>query len=122
MPIGVVNTSSGLGSYIASKWDPSLSWKDLEWLCSITKLTLVVKCILTGEDAVLAAEHGAKALVVSNHGVRQLDSAVSGIAALPNVAQSAGDNHEVLMDGGLRRGTDVLKAVALGARAVLIGQ
>jgi 4-hydroxymandelate oxidase len=122
MPIGVVNTSSGLGSYIASKWDPSLSWKDLEWLCSITKLPVVVKGILAGDDAVLAADHGAKAVVVSNHGGRQLDSAISGIAALPEVAQAAGDRLEVLMDGGVRRGTDVLKALALGARAVLIGR
>jgi isopentenyl diphosphate isomerase/L-lactate dehydrogenase-like FMN-dependent dehydrogenase len=125
MPSGVVGSSSGLGSYIASKWDPTLSWKDVDWLASITKLPVIVKGLMTGEDAVLASEHGAAAVVVSNHGGRQLDSIPSGIEALPEVVEavrSAGSNIEVLMDGGVRRGTDVLKALALGARAVLIGR
>jgi 4-hydroxymandelate oxidase len=122
MPIGVVNTQSGLGSYIASKWDPSLSWKDLEWLVSITKLPVMVKGILTGEDALLSAEHGASAVVVSNHGGRQLDGAISGVAALPEVVEAVDGKLEVLVDGGVRRGTDVVKALALGARAVLVGR
>jgi 4-hydroxymandelate oxidase len=122
MPPGVVNTSSGFGSYIASKWDSSLSWKDVDWLASITKLPIIIKGILTAEDGVLSAEHGAKGVVVSNHGGRQLDSVPSGIAALPEVVEAVGDRVEVLMDGGVRRGTDVLKALALGARAVLIGR
>jgi len=125
MPVGVVGAASGLGSYIASKWDPTLSWKDVDWLASITRLPVIVKGIMTGEDAVLAAEHGAASVVVSNHGGRQLDSIPSGIEALPEVVQAvrdAGSPIEVLMDGGVRRGTDVLKALALGARAVLIGR
>ncbi|MDQ6692822.1 MAG: alpha-hydroxy-acid oxidizing protein, partial [Chloroflexota bacterium] len=122
MPVGVVGKASGLGSYIASKWDPSLSWKDVDWLCSITKLPVLVKGVLTGEDGALAVEHGARCVVVSNHGGRQLDSAPSGIAALPEVVEAVDGRVEVLMDGGVRRGTDVLKALALGAKAVLIGR
>ena len=113
---------SGLGAYIASKWDPSLSWNDVSWLASITQLPLVLKGILTAEDARLAAEHGADAVIVSNHGGRQLDLGASGIAALPEVVEAVGDRMEALVDGGVRRGTDVLKALALGARAVLIGR
>ena len=125
MPDGVVGVVSGLGSYVASKWDPTLSWKDIDWLASITKLPVIVKGVMVGEDATLAAEHGARAIVVSNHGGRQLDSLPSGIEALPEVVEAvrgAGSKIEVLMDGGVRRGTDVLKALALGARAVLIGR
>lgn len=122
MPIGVVGDSSGLGAYVASKWDPALTWKDVEWLCQITKLPVAVKGVLTAEDALLSVEHGAACVVVSNHGGRQLDTAPSGIMALPEVAEAVGDRVEVLMDGGVRRGTDVLKALALGARAVLIGR
>ena len=122
MPIGVVNTASGLGSYVASKWDPGLTWPGLDWLASITKLPMIVKGILTAEDALLSAEHGASAVVVSNHGGRQLDGVVSGAMALPEVAEAIADRIEVLVDGGIRRGTDVVKALALGARAVLIGR
>lgn len=122
MPVGVVNEASGLGAYIASKWDPSLTWADFDWFRSITNLPIVVKGILTGEDARLAADHGAAGIVVSNHGGRQLDSGLSGIAALPEVVEAVNGRCEVLVDGGIRRGTDVLKALALGARAVLIGR
>jgi 4-hydroxymandelate oxidase len=122
MPSGVVNTSSGFGSYIASKWDPSLTWADFDWFRSITSLPIVVKGILTAEDAREAVAHGAEGIVVSNHGGRQLDSTLSGIAALPEVFEAAEGKCEVLVDGGIRRGTDVLKALALGARAVLIGR
>jgi 4-hydroxymandelate oxidase len=124
LPVGVVGAASesGLGAYIASKWDPSLTWDDLDWVRSLTRLPVVVKGLLTAEDALLAAEHGVSAVIVSNHGGRQLDGAPSGIAALPEVAEAVGDRVEVLVDGGFRRGTDVLKALALGARAVLIGR
>lgn len=122
MPSGVVNESSGFGSYIASKWDPSLTWKDFDWFRSITRLPIVVKGILTAEDAKEAVEHGAEGIVVSNHGGRQLDGTLSGIAALPEVAEAVAGRCEILVDGGVRRGTDVLKALALGARAVLIGR
>ncbi|HLB27115.1 MAG TPA: alpha-hydroxy acid oxidase, partial [Dehalococcoidia bacterium] len=102
--------------------DPSLTWKDVDWLRSLTKMRLVLKGILTGEDAALAVEHGAEAVVVSNHGGRQLDGVAASIEALPEVVEAVGGRAEVLLDGGIRRGTDVLKALALGAGAVLIGR
>ena len=120
LPVGVVG--SNLEAYIVSKWDPSLAWADIDWLSSLSRLPVVIKGILTAEDALRAVEHGAAGLVVSNHGGRQLDSVDSSIAALPDVVEAVGERIEVLMDGGIRRGTDVLKALALGARAVLIGR
>jgi isopentenyl diphosphate isomerase/L-lactate dehydrogenase-like FMN-dependent dehydrogenase len=102
--------------------DPALTWRDLEWLRSACDLPLVVKGVLTAEDALLAAEHGAAAVVVSNHGGRQLDSVPATLDVLPEVVGAAGDRVEVLLDGGIRRGTDVLKALALGARATLAGR
>jgi isopentenyl diphosphate isomerase/L-lactate dehydrogenase-like FMN-dependent dehydrogenase len=102
--------------------DPALTWRDLEWLRSLTDLPLVIKGILTAEDAVLALEHGADAIVVSNHGGRQLDGVAASLDALPEVVEAAGDRCEVLLDGGVRRGIDALKALALGARAVLVGR
>jgi 4-hydroxymandelate oxidase len=120
LPVGVFG--SGLGAYIAAKWDPALTWKDMEWFASITKLPVVLKGILTGEDAAKGVEHGAAAIIVSNHGGRQLDGVQSGIGALPEVVEAVDGKVEVLVDGGIRRGTDVLKALALGARAVLIGR
>jgi isopentenyl diphosphate isomerase/L-lactate dehydrogenase-like FMN-dependent dehydrogenase len=102
-------------------FDPALSWRDLEWLSGYG-LPLVVKGILTAEDASLACEHGAAAVVVSNHGARQLDGVPASIDVLEEVVEAVDGRAEVLLDGGVRRGTDVLKAVALGARAVLIGR
>ena len=102
--------------------DPTLTWRDLEWLREICPLPIVLKGILSSEDALLAAEHGAAAVVVSNHGGRQLDGVAASLDALPEVVEAAGERVEVLMDGGVRRGTDVLKALALGARAVLVGR
>jgi isopentenyl diphosphate isomerase/L-lactate dehydrogenase-like FMN-dependent dehydrogenase len=102
--------------------DNSLTWRDLEWLRSLSALPLLVKGILTAEDAVLAVESGAEGLVVSNHGGRQLDGVAASLDALPEVVEAVGDRAEILMDGGIRRGTDVVKALALGARAVLAGR
>jgi isopentenyl diphosphate isomerase/L-lactate dehydrogenase-like FMN-dependent dehydrogenase len=102
--------------------DDTLTWRDLEWLRSVSELPLVLKGILTAEDALLAAEHGAEAVVVSNHGGRQLDGVPAALDALPEVVEAVGDRVEVLVDGGIRRGTDVLKALALGARAALTGR
>jgi isopentenyl diphosphate isomerase/L-lactate dehydrogenase-like FMN-dependent dehydrogenase len=99
--------------------DDTLTWRDLEWLRSICSLPLVVKGILTSEDAQLAAEHGAAAVVVSNHGGRQLDGVPPTLDVLPEVVEAVGERVEVLLDGGIRRGVDVLKALALGARATL---
>jgi 4-hydroxymandelate oxidase len=103
-------------------WDKAISWRDVDWLVSQTSLPVIVKGILSPEDATLAVEHGAKGVIVSNHGGRQLDSAVASIDALPAVAGVIADRAEVYLDGGVRRGTDVLKAVALGARAVFVGR
>jgi isopentenyl diphosphate isomerase/L-lactate dehydrogenase-like FMN-dependent dehydrogenase len=102
--------------------DPSLTWKDVEHFAVRYDLPVLVKGILTGDDARRAAEHGAAGVVVSNHGGRQLDTVLSGAAALPEVVEAAGDQLDVLVDGGVRRGTDVLKALALGAKAVMIGR
>jgi len=102
--------------------DPALTWRDLEWLRSASDLPLVVKGLLTAEDALLAAEHGAAAVVVSNHGGRQLDGVPATLDVLPEVVDAVGERVEVLIDGGIRRGTDVLKALALGARATLAGR
>jgi 4-hydroxymandelate oxidase len=102
--------------------DNSLTWRDLEWLRTHTSLPIIVKGILTGEDAVLATEAGVEGIVVSNHGGRQLDGVAASLDALPEVVEGAGDRAEILLDGGIRRGTDVVKALALGARAVLVGR
>jgi isopentenyl diphosphate isomerase/L-lactate dehydrogenase-like FMN-dependent dehydrogenase len=102
--------------------DESLTWRDLEWLTSRTRLPLVVKGILTAEDATLACDHGAAGVVVSNHGGRQLDGVQASLDALPEVVDAVGDRCEVQLDGGVRRGADVLIALALGARAVLAGR
>jgi 4-hydroxymandelate oxidase len=101
---------------------PDLSWRDIEELMSLTALPLVLKGLLSADDARIAADVGAAGVVVSNHGGRQLDTAIAAIDALPAVTAAAGDRLTVLMDGGVRRGTDVLKALALGARAVLVGR
>ncbi len=113
---------SGLAAYVTSLFDTSLSWKDLDWLASISRLPVVVKGLVHPEDARLAVENGAAAILVSNHGGRQLDTSVATLDALPAVAEAVDGRLEVLLDGGLRRGTDVVKALALGARAVAVGR
>jgi len=102
------------------KWD--LDWSDIGAIAAATDLPVIVKGILSPADAVLAADHGARAVIVSNHGGRQLDTTVAAIDALPAVAAVARERFEVYMDGGVRRGVDVLKALALGAHAVLVGR
>jgi len=101
---------------------PSLTWRDLERIAGEANLPLLVKGVLTAEDAKLACEHGAAGIVVSNHGGRQLDSVAATIDALPEVVEAVDGRLEVLVDGGIRRGGDVVKALALGARAVLAGR
>jgi isopentenyl diphosphate isomerase/L-lactate dehydrogenase-like FMN-dependent dehydrogenase len=100
----------------------TLTWESIAWLRGVTSLPIVIKGILTAEDAQLAAEHGVDGIVVSNHGGRQLDTTLPAIEALPEVVEAVAGRCEVYMDGGIRRGTDVLKALALGARAVLLGR
>lgn len=102
--------------------EAALTWDDMDWLASLSPLPVVPKGILHPDDAMAAVEHGSAAVIVSNHGGRQLDSAVATLDALPAVVEAVAGHVDVLVDGGVRRGTDVLKALALGARAVLIGR
>ena len=111
-----------LSKWVASQFDPALSWKDVEWIKKLWPGKLVLKGILDVEDAKTAAKLGADALVVSNHGGRQLDGAPSSIAALPAIADAVGSDLEVLFDGGIRTGADLMRALALGARGCLIGR
>jgi 4-hydroxymandelate oxidase len=115
-------TGSKLAGLDKSVFEPAMTWNDLDWLASLSPLPVVPKGILHPDDAVCAVDHGAQAVIVSNHGGRQLDSAVATLDALPAVVEAVAGRAEVLVDGGVRRGTDVLKALALGARAVLIGR
>ena len=101
---------------------PSVTWRDLEWIASESGMPVILKGILTREDAALAVEHGVDAIIVSNHGGRQLDGVAASLDALPEVVEAVGGACEVYVDGGIRRGTDVLKALALGARAALTGR
>jgi len=113
---------SGLAAYAASLMDRSVTWRDVEWVRSVTRLPIVVKGIVRADDAGDAVRAGVQALVVSNHGGRQLDTAIATADALPEVVDAVAGALDVLVDGGIRRGTDVLKALALGARAVLLGR
>jgi L-lactate dehydrogenase (cytochrome) len=111
-----------LSQWIAGQFDPTLSWKDVDWVKNLWGGKLVLKGILDADDAKIAAQSGADAIVVSNHGGRQLDGTMSSIRALPDVVDAVGDRIETWFDGGIRGGQDVLKALALGARATLIGR
>ena len=116
--LGGGNFHAALGEVV----DPTITWRDLEWLASLTDLPIVVKGISTSEDAQLACQHGVAGVVVSNHGGRQLDGVAASLDALPEVVETCAGQVTVLLDGGVRRGSDVVKALALGARAVLVGR
>ncbi len=113
---------SGLAAFIGFQGDASLDWDDVPWLRSLTDLPFVLKGVVRAEDARRAVEAGFEGLVVSNHGGRQLDGTVASMDALPEVVEAVGGAVEVMVDGGVRRGSDVLKALAVGARAVLLGR
>jgi L-lactate dehydrogenase (cytochrome) len=113
---------NSLAQWIATQFDPALSWKDVEWIKNTWPGKLIIKGIMDPEDAKTAVKVGADAIVVSNHGGRQLDGAPSSISALPAIAQAVGSDTEVLFDGGIRTGADIARALALGARACLIGR
>ena len=117
-----VSDMSSLGAWTREQFDPKLDWNDVEWIRKRWGGKLILKGIMDVEDARLAAASGADAMIVSNHGGRQLDGAPSSIAALPAIAEAVGNKIEVWMDGGIRSGQDVLKAWALGARGTLIGR
>ncbi|MCU0511659.1 MAG: alpha-hydroxy-acid oxidizing protein [Anaerolineae bacterium] len=120
--LSAVKGESGLAAYSASLFDPSLTWDDVEWLRSSTRLPVLVKGVLRPDDALRALDRGVSALVVSNHGGRQLDGVPASITALPGIVAAVEGRCDILLDGGIRRGTDILKALALGARAVLVGR
>ncbi|KAM0924790.1 hypothetical protein ACQ4PT_004714 [Festuca glaucescens] len=113
---------SGLASYVAGQIDRTLSWKDVKWLQTITTMPILVKGVITAEDARLAVHSGAAGIIVSNHGARQLDYVPATISALEEVVTAAQGRIPVFLDGGVRRGTDVFKALALGAAGVFIGR
>jgi 4-hydroxymandelate oxidase len=125
-PLGKGNlpevSGSGLAAYVRDNFKSDLSFDDLDWLCDCTQLPVIVKGVCRGDDARRIAEHGVKAIVVSNHGGRQLDTAPAPCEVLAHVVAEVSDRCEIYVDGGIRRGSDVLKAIALGARAVLIGR
>jgi 4-hydroxymandelate oxidase len=120
LPTG--RADSGLAAYFADLLDPALTWSAIEWLRSITRLPVLVKGIVRADDAARAIQAGAAAVVVSNHGGRQLDASPATIDVLARVVDAVAGRGEVLLDGGVRRGADVIKAIALGARAVLVGR
>jgi isopentenyl diphosphate isomerase/L-lactate dehydrogenase-like FMN-dependent dehydrogenase len=113
---------SGLAAYVSWQFDPALSWKDIDWLCARSKIPVLLKGVMHPGDARLAIEHGAAGVIVSNHGARQLDTVPATIDVLPAIAEAVDGKIEVLVDGGIRRGTDVFKAIALGAKAVAVGR
>jgi len=115
-------SGSGLAAYVRDNFKSDLSFEDLDWLCGSTRLPIIVKGVCRDDDAGRAVEHGAKAIVVSNHGGRQLDTAPATSEVLPHIADVVADRCEIYVDGGIRRGSDVLKAIALGARAVMVGR
>jgi L-lactate dehydrogenase (cytochrome) len=116
------NTLFTIAGYVNSQFDQSVTWRDIEWAKSIWGGPLAIKGILDAGDAKSAVDHGVDAVIVSNHGGRQLDGVRSAISALPEVVDAVAGRAEVLIDGGIRRGTDVLKAIALGAKACMIGR
>lgn len=113
---------SALARYIENIWDAGLTWEAVDWLRGISPLPIVVKGVLSIEDARQAVAHGVSGIFVSNHGGRQLDTVVSSATALREISDTVGGSAEIYVDGGIRRGSDVLKALALGARAVMIGR
>lgn len=115
-------TPADFKQWVDGQFDPSVTWKDIEWLRTIWDGELIIKGVLCPEDALSAKQSGANAVVVSNHGGRQLDGVSSSIAMLPRIVDSVGDDLDILMDGGIRSGLDVTKAIAMGAKATLIGR
>ncbi|MBG94770.1 MAG: alpha-hydroxy-acid oxidizing enzyme [Chloroflexi bacterium] len=114
--------NSSLNVYFENLLDQSITWEDIDWIRSICHLPIVLKGIHRADDSKRAVDHGADAIIVSNHGARQLDTVPATIDMLPPIAEAVDNKIEVLMDGGIRRGTDVIKALSLGARAVLLGR
>jgi 4-hydroxymandelate oxidase len=121
-PVVAPDNESGLAAYFSTLLDPSLTWDAITWLRSITKLPVIVKGIVRADDAARAVAAGAAGIVVSNHGGRQLDASPATIDVVARIADTLAGSAEILLDGGVRRGSDVIKAIALGAKAVLVGR
>jgi L-lactate dehydrogenase (cytochrome) len=113
---------ASMAAFASMKFDPNLSWRDIEWMRSIWNGSMIIKGSQCVEDAVLAAEHGVEAIALSNHGGRQLDSAPTPVDLIAPVLDAVGDRLEIICDGGVRRGSDIVKAVALGAKACMVGR
>jgi L-lactate dehydrogenase (cytochrome) len=120
--VGGMDGVTTLATWVSKQFDPTMTWKDIEWIRGLWPGQIVLKGILDVDDAKIAAQTGVTSIVVSNHGGRQLDGAPSSIAALPPIVEAVGDAVEVLFDGGIRSGADILRALALGAHACLIGR
>ncbi|XP_071869385.1 hydroxyacid oxidase [Bombus fervidus] len=120
--INNAKSGSGLSEYVMNLFDASLTWEDIKWLKSITKLPIVLKGVLTPQDALLAIESGASGIIVSNHGARQVDTLPATIEALSEIAEAVNGRIEIYMDGGVRQGIDVFKALALGAKMVFVAR
>jgi L-lactate dehydrogenase (cytochrome) len=120
--IAGMNDVTRLASWVSKQFDPTLSWHDLEWIRDLWPGRIIIKGLMDPQDARIAAKTGVTALVVSNHGGRQLDGAPSSISALPAIVDAVGGEIEVIVDGGIRSGQDILRALALGARSVLLGR
>ena len=116
------NDAISLGAYAQSLHDPSVSWKDLEWFRSVWQGPMLLKGVMSAEDARLAVEHGVEAIVISNHGGRQLEGLPSSLEVLPEIADAVAGRSDIVFDGGIRRGGDIVKALALGATACMIGR
>ena len=116
------STAVELATLVNDQFDPSLSWKDIDWFRSLWEGPIIIKGIQSVADARRAVEHGVQAIAVSNHGGRQLESAPTSIELIEPIAQEVGDSVEIICDGGVRRGSDILKALALGARSVMVGR
>ncbi|XP_011505949.1 PREDICTED: hydroxyacid oxidase 1 [Ceratosolen solmsi marchali] len=120
--INSTTKGSGLSEYVTNLFDDSLNWQVIKWLKSVTNLPIVLKGVLTSEDALLGVKYGADAIMVSNHGARQIDGTPATIEVLPEIVQAVGKKVEVYLDGGVTQGTDVFKALALGAKMVFFGR
>ncbi|HTC31341.1 MAG TPA: alpha-hydroxy acid oxidase [Candidatus Acidoferrum sp.] len=120
--IAGMNDVTRLASWVSKQFDPTLNWRDLEWIRELWPGRIIIKGLMDPQDARIAAKTGATALVVSNHGGRQLDGAPSSISALPAIVEAVGGEIEVIVDSGIRSGQDILRALALGARSVLLGR
>jgi L-lactate dehydrogenase (cytochrome) len=120
--VDVAKDAGSLGEWTANQFDPALNWEDVKWIRKLWKGKLIIKGIMEVSDARLAVKHGADGIVVSNHGGRQLDGAPSSISALPKIVDAIGDKTEILFDGGVRTGQDLMRGLALGAKGAMIGR